>query len=57
MPDFIHKRERVRELIASAGGELQDLPPYSPDLNKIEHDWFPSKNRVRKSIMFYGGLS
>jgi transposase len=24
------------------------LPPYSPDLNQIEHYWFPIKNRVRK---------
>lgn len=29
--------------------ELQYLPPYSPDLNEIEHYWFPIKNRVRKS--------
>ncbi|MGL6343995.1 MAG: transposase, partial [Waterburya sp.] len=31
------------------GCKLQYLPPYSPDLNKIEHCWFPIKNRVRKS--------
>ncbi len=41
--------ERIRELVESAGCELQYLPPYSPDLNKIEHCWFPIKNRVRKS--------
>jgi transposase len=29
--------------------ELEYLPPYSPDLNEIEHYWFPIKNRVRKS--------
>ncbi len=44
-----HKGERIRELVESAGCELQYLPPYSPDLNKIEHCWFPIKNRVRKS--------
>lgn len=44
-----HKSEKIRELIESAQCELQYLPPYSPDLNEIEHYWFPIKNRVRKS--------
>ena len=45
-----HKSEKIRELIESAACELQYLPPYSPDLNDIEHYWFPIKNRVRKSV-------
>ena len=45
-----HKSEKIRELIESAGYELEYLPPYSPDLNEIEHYWFPIKNRVRKSL-------
>lgn len=44
-----HKGDRIRELVESAGCELQYLPPYSPDFNKIEHYWFPIKNTVRKS--------
>ena len=44
-----HKSERIRELVASAGCQLEYLPPYSPDLNDIEHYWFPIKNEVRKS--------
>lgn len=44
-----HKGEKIKELVESAGCKLQYLPPYSPDLNKIEHCWFPIKNRVRKS--------
>jgi transposase len=44
-----HKGEKIKELIESAGCELEYLPPYSPDLNEIEHYWFPIKNRVRKS--------
>lgn len=44
-----HKSEKIRELIAQAKCELEYLPPYSPDLNEIEHYWFPIKNRVRKS--------
>lgn len=45
-----HKSLKVRELIESVGCELEYLPPYSPDLNDIEHYWFPIKNRVRKSV-------
>lgn len=44
-----HKSEKIRELIESAECQLEYLPPYSPDLNEIEHYWFPIKNRVRKS--------
>lgn len=44
-----HKSEKIRELVTSANCELEYLPPYSPDLNEIEHYWFPIKNRVRKS--------
>lgn len=44
-----HKSERIKELVKAAQCELQYLPPYSPDLNEIEHYWFPIKNRVRKS--------
>lgn len=32
-----HKREGVRESIESAAAQLIYLPPYSPDLNPIEH--------------------
>jgi transposase len=44
-----HKSQKIRELIESVGCEIEYLPPYSPDLNDIEHYWFPIKNRVRKS--------
>lgn len=44
-----HQSQRIRELVELAGCEIQYLPPYSPDLNKIEHYWFPIKNRVRES--------
>ena len=34
-----HKTQRTRELIASRGARLlYRFPPYSPDLNPIEHD-------------------
>ena len=44
-----HKSEKITQLVALAGCQLNYLPPYSPDLNKIEHYWFPIKNRVRKT--------
>ena len=44
-----HKSGNIRELIESVKCQLEYLPPYSPDLNEIEHYWFPIKNRVRKS--------
>lgn len=43
-----HKSEKISKLIAMAKCELRYLPPYSPDLNQIEHQWFPIKNQVRK---------
>ena len=32
----VHKGQRVRELVESAGCELRYLAPYSPDFNPIE---------------------
>ena len=37
---FHHSRKRIDEIVAAAGCEIWYLPPYSPDLNKIEHWWF-----------------
>ena len=45
-----HKGGRIKELIEKAGCELLYLPPYSPDLNKIENCWSWLKNRIRKVI-------
>lgn len=44
----LHKSDLITQLITEAGCQIRYLPPYSPDLNEIEHYWFPMKNRVRK---------
>ena len=40
-----HKTLRTAELIATRGAKLLYLPPYSPDLNPIEHDFANIKKR------------
>ncbi len=45
-----HKGGRIEQLIREAGCELLYLPPYSPDLNKIERCWSWLKSRIRKKL-------
>jgi thymidine kinase len=40
-----HKSAKTRELIEGTGAILMFLPPYSPDLNPIEHDFANIKKR------------
>lgn len=42
-----HKRATTIEKILNAGHTLEFLPPYSPDLNPIEHKWAQAK-AIRK---------
>lgn len=42
-----HKSERLRSLLQQNGHILAFLPPYSPDLNPIEHKWAQAKS-IRK---------
>lgn len=44
-----HKGLEMKKSIADAGHSLLYLPPYSPDLNKIEHKWAEAKH-ARKTI-------
>jgi len=43
-----HKRKDMTEAIESAGHIPEYLPPYSPDLNPIEHKWAQVKSVRRK---------
>jgi len=44
-----HKGQAVRRAIRSAGAKLLFLPPYSPDLNPIEHVFAKLKTLLRKA--------
>jgi len=43
-----HKSARINNLIEAVGAKLIYLPPYSPDLNPIEHYWHKIKTAIRK---------
>lgn len=43
-----HKRQDTQNIIRKAGHTLIYLPPYSPDLNPIEHKWAQAKTIRRK---------
>lgn len=43
-----HKRSDMIRAIESAGHVLEYLPPYSPDLNPIEHKWHEAKSKRRE---------
>lgn len=45
-----HKSAAIREWIEQAGCKLLFLPPYSPDLNKIEKFWARLKHYLRKTL-------
>ena len=45
-----HKFEMIQTLIEQAGCRLLFLPPYSPDLNKIEKFWVRLKHYLRKTL-------
>ncbi len=51
-----HRSMRIRELIAQAGCSVLFLPPYFPDLNKIETFWARFKQYIRKSLKQFPNL-
>ncbi|BAC89668.1 glr1727 [Gloeobacter violaceus PCC 7421] len=47
---------RIVALIEAAGAHVLYLPPYSPDLNRIEKCWAWLKSRIRKRLRDCGHL-
>ena len=43
-----HKSQDMQEMLQKAGHTLLYLPPYSPDLNPIEHKWAQAKAYRRR---------
>lgn len=51
-----HHGGRIVQLIEAAGCQVVYLPPYSPDLNRIEKCWGWLKSRIRKALPHENGL-
>lgn len=45
-----HKGETLKKLVEDAGCEIWYLPPYSPDLNKIENWWAVLKTWMKQRL-------
>ena len=45
-----HKSSKIEEIAKQQGCTVKYLPPYSPDMNKIEHYWHSIKTKVRKAV-------
>jgi transposase len=44
-----HKSNELRKLVEEAGHTMIFLPPYSPDLNPIEHKWHELKHNLKSN--------
>lgn len=52
-----HKSQKTRDLIIQAGCRVIFLPPYSPDLNRIEKFWASLKRTIRENLKKFKTLS
>lgn len=51
-----HHGGRITELVEAAGAQVVYLPPYSPDLNRIEKCWAWLKSQIRKQLRYCNNL-
>ncbi len=51
-----HQKKVLHEMARQFGCHILFLPPYSPDLNPIEHFWAWLKSRLRKTLPFFSSL-
>jgi transposase len=51
-----HRKSKLYPLAEKAGIRLMFLPPYSPELNPIEHFWSWLKRQLRKILPNYPSL-
>jgi transposase len=51
-----HKSKKVEKMLENVGCRLIFLPPYSPDLNPIEHFWANFKRWLKNHISTYDTL-
>ncbi|MFK7872196.1 MAG: IS630 family transposase [Oligoflexales bacterium] len=45
-----HKSSDIVQIAQEYGAEVLYLPPYSPDLNPIEHKWHQVKTKIQKIL-------
>jgi len=53
-PGSFHKSKKIIDLVEGVGCRVIFLPPYSPDLNPIEHHWAAMKSSIRQAAITMG---
>ena len=51
-----HRKKQLRELVGKHGKQIIFLPPYSPELNPIEHFWHWLKRKISECIHKFSNL-
>ena len=51
-----HKSKKIIDLLDKIQCKVIFLPPYSPDLNPIEHHWAAVKNNIRKAAQNFSNF-